>query len=177
MMKPKGKAATKGQKQILEENKQTIQFYTVMSACAGGIYFVLMLMVFPEQFTTRYWILSIFSSFLYVACLGTMHYMAKPGYNQTGGLIDGGIDLNMEAGFAEHLKDLVILTAVVQALALVSNYFWFLWLFAPFRAVYMLWTNILAPWFFAPAPEPEEEVSDKKRLKMERQQKRMSKFQ
>ena len=32
----------------------------------------------------------------------TMKYMAKPAYSESGSLIDGGIDLNMEAGFAEY---------------------------------------------------------------------------
>lgn len=41
------------------------------------------------------------ASFMYIGSLVTMKYMARPGYSETGALIDGGIDLNMEAGFAE----------------------------------------------------------------------------
>ena len=39
---------------------------------------------------------------------------------------------------------------------------------APSRAFYMLWVNILAPWFFAEAPE----VDEKKNKKAERRMKR-----
>ena len=44
----------------------------------------------------------------------------------------------------------------------------FLFLQIPARAGYMLWTNILAPWIFAEAPE----VDEKKQKKMERKMKR-----
>ena len=39
---------------------------------------------------------------------------------------------------------------------------------APGRALYMLWVNILGPWFFQEAPE----VDEKKQKKMERKMKR-----
>lgn len=38
----------------------------------------------------------------------------------------------------------------------------------PGRGFYLLWVNILGPWFFAPAPEQDE----KKMKKMERKMKR-----
>lgn len=95
------------------------------------------------------------------------------------------------------MKDLILLTAIVQSLSLISNYFWFFLLLvskallfvrqvgpitvrkllydkhgiilqAPGRAGYMLWVNILSPWIFAEAPE----VDDKKQKKMERRMKR-----
>jgi len=58
-----------------------------------------------------------------------MQFMAKPSYSPTGSLIDGGIDLNMVSGLAEHIKDLILLTSGCQFLALISNYFFLLWLF------------------------------------------------
>ena len=42
---------------------------------------------------------------------------------------------------------------------------------APARAMYMLWVNILGPWFFAEAPE--QQADDKKAKKMERKMKRL----
>ena len=51
----------------------------------------------------------------------------------TGILIDPGLDLNMKEGMAEHVKDAIILTAGVQAIAVFSNYCWFLLLLAPLR--------------------------------------------
>lgn len=43
------------------------------------------------------------------------------------------------------------------------------------RAMYMLWTYILGPWFFAEAPEGE--VDTKKQKKMERKMKRAGMMQ
>lgn len=43
----------------------------------------------------------------------------------------------------------------------------------PGRALYLLWVNILAPWFFA---EPPPEMDDKKQKKMERKMKRQQNF-
>ncbi|GFT62917.1 transmembrane protein 208 [Nephila pilipes] len=168
MAPQKGKQGTKGQKQIVEENKQTLQFYIIMAISAEVIYNGLMLIFFWESYSAFYMFL-VFASFLvYGGCLQFMWSMAKATYSETGQLLDGGIDLNMEAGFAENLKDLIILTACIQVLSVISNYFWFLWLLAPARAFYMLWVNILAPWLFSPAPE----IDEKKQKKLERKAKR-----
>jgi len=101
-----------------------------------------------------------------------------------------------------HIKDLIILTAGLQILSLVSNYFWLLWLLVgilanclhcflylmlqkdciymellslhilkilqvPLRGSWMLWKQILAPWFFA-QPQEQSEMSEKKMRKLER---------
>ncbi|XP_064467000.1 transmembrane protein 208-like [Ornithodoros turicata] len=165
----KGKQGTKGQKQIVEENKQTIKFYALMAAGATGFYVTMMATVFSNSFTIFYWIMAVFAVLVYGGCIQAMRYMARSCYSESGQLLDGGIDLNMEAGIAEHLKDLVILTAAVQAISLLSNYFWLLWLLAPGRAFYLLWVNILGPWFFQPAAP---EVDDKKQRKLERKMRR-----
>lgn len=39
---------------------------------------------------------------------------------------------------------------------------------APGRALYMLWVNILGPWFFASAPEEDEKKTKKMERKMRR---------
>lgn len=104
-----------------------------------------------------------------------MKFMAKASYNETTGLlVDAGIDLNMKEGFAEHLKDLVILTSLVLMLSLASNYFWFLWLFAPARAGFLVWVNFISPWVFAPAPVVDDEKEAKKQRKMERKMRRVN---
>jgi hypothetical protein len=51
-------------------------------------------------------------------------------------LLDPGLDLNMKDGMTEHIKDLIILTAFVQGLSLISNYFWLGLLLAPARALW-----------------------------------------
>lgn len=167
-MPPKGKQGTKGAKQIVEENKSTLKFYQYVIGGVNVLYLLLQYFLFWESFTALYVFLWLSSVAL---CLGSYQFMASMGrakYSTDRGLLDSGIDLNMEAGMAEHAKDLVLLTSIVQCLSLVSNYFWILWLMAPGRAFYLLWVNILAPWFFAPPPE----VDEKKQKKMERKMKR-----
>ena len=50
-----------------------------------------------------------------------------------GQLLDPGVDLNMQQGLAEHIKDMIILTSATQGLSIISNYLWLLLLGAPVR--------------------------------------------
>ncbi|XP_046843301.1 transmembrane protein 208-like [Xenia sp. Carnegie-2017] len=171
MAATKGKQPTKGRKEILQGNKETLAFYIKIMAAATFAHIGVCFLLF---FSTAGWfaLLSlVFSSSVYIACYKTMRSMAKPTYSSTGALLDGGIDLNMTSGMAEHLKDLILLTAIVQILGLLSHYFWLLWLLAPGRAFYMLWTNILAPWIFA-EPLDQEVVDPKQQKKLDRKMKK-----
>ncbi|XP_031828004.1 transmembrane protein 208 [Nomia melanderi] len=165
MTTKKTKAATKGAKQIVEENRTTLSFYRNMIVGALGIYFTVTMLFL--NFTTLSIILTIFSGIVYIGSYQFMKYMAQASYSESGQLLDSGIDLNMEGSIAEHVKDLIILTSGVQVLSLISNYFWLLWLLVPLRGGWMLWRQILAPWFFAPAPE-QPEMSEKKQRKLEK---------
>lgn len=71
-----------------------------------------------------------------------------------------------------NVKDIIILTAGCQILAVFSNYFWFLWLLAPVRGSWMLWKSVLQPYFFQQQDE-KPEVDEKKQKKMERKMRRM----
>ncbi|XP_066586272.1 transmembrane protein 208-like isoform X2 [Prorops nasuta] len=164
-MVKKGKVGTKGAKQIVEENMSTINFYRNMIFGATGIYLSFMLVLF--EFTTLPIFLTIFSGIVYIASFRFMTYMAKATYTESGQISDSGVDLNMEGGIAEHVKDLIILTSGVQVLSLVSNYLLLLWLLVPLKGFCMLWTHILAPWFFSAPPE-QPEVNEKKQRKMEK---------
>ena len=66
---------------------------------------------------------------------------------------------------------MIILTALSQAFSIMTSWFWLLLLLAPGRALLMLWTNVIAPWIFQPAPE-DDDISDKKKMKMDRKMKR-----
>ncbi|XP_072516407.1 transmembrane protein 208 isoform X4 [Salminus brasiliensis] len=99
-----------------------------------------------------------------------MAAMAKPAFAGDGSLLDGGIDLNMEQGMAEHLKDAILLTAIVQVLSTLSPYFWYFWLLAPARALQLLWMNFLGPWFSAESSVSQEEINEKKQRRQERRQ-------
>ncbi|XP_015438162.1 PREDICTED: transmembrane protein 208 [Dufourea novaeangliae] len=165
MATKKTKAATKGAKQIVEENKTTLSFYRNMIVGALGIYFTVTMLF--SNITTLSITLSIFFGIIYIGSYQFMKYIAQASYSESGQLLDSGIDLNMEGGIADHVKDLIILTSGVHVLSLISNYFWLLWLLAPLRGGHIIWKQILAPWFFAPAPE-QPEMSEKKQRKLEK---------
>ena len=161
MAPTKGKQGTKGAKQIKEENKQTYNFYLHIVAAASAVFVLFHLVYNYKTFRFMHVALLAFSSVVYTGCMMAMSSMGS-----------GGLDLNMEAGIGEHLKDIIILTAACQVLCCISLYFWLLWLLIPVIAFYKLWVNILGPWIFA-SPPPEEEISEKKRKKMERKQQKV----
>jgi len=166
---PKGKQGTKGAKQIVEENVATLSFYRNMAVISNAL--SLVILVFYNS--TISILLYLFSCAIYIGAYQFMAYMSNPKYTETGQLIDSGVDLNMEGGIAEHVKDIIILTAGCQILSsVISNYFWYLWLFAPARGGWIVWKNILGPYFFQQAPL-EPEMDEKKQKKMERKMKRM----
>lgn len=170
MAPQKGKQATKGQKQIVEENAATLNFYRNMVFIANGIYLTVTCVI-SDTFSLQMIILFLFAAAAYIGSFQFMAYMARPKYADSGQLLDSGVDLNMEGGIAEHLKDLIILTSGCQLLSLISNYFWFLWLLAPVRGFWLLWVGLLSPWFFQQPPAPQE-IDEKKQRKLERRMKR-----
>ncbi|XP_052061696.1 transmembrane protein 208-like [Mytilus californianus] len=156
-MPPKGKQGTKGLKQIEEENASTLKFYLYIILGVNVTYFILQCFLFWDSFTGGIITLSVFAVALNFGCYQFMSHMAG-----------SKIDLNMSEGMSEHAKDILLYTCIVQSLSIISNYFWLIWLVIPGRAFYLLWVNILGPWFFAPAPEQDE----KKQKKLERKMKR-----
>ncbi|XP_068595891.1 transmembrane protein 208 [Brachionichthys hirsutus] len=169
-MAPKGKVGTKGKKQIYEENAATLKFYTRVILGANAIYAAVNVLIFYSSSTIWTWLMLLFALAVYVGSYRSMSAMAKAAFAEDGSLLDGGIDLNMEQGLAEHLKDVILLTAIVQVLSAISSYFWYLWLLAPARALHLLWVNFLGPWFMAESPAAPEEVNEKKQRRQERRQ-------
>ncbi|XP_005310154.1 transmembrane protein 208 isoform X1 [Chrysemys picta bellii] len=169
-MAPKGKVGTKGKKQIFEENKETLKFYLRIILGANAIYAVVNLVIFYTTASFWTWVAFVFSMVIYGASYRSMSSMAKASFTDDGNLADGGIDLNMEQGMAEHLKDVILLTAIVQVLSCVSLYVWYFWLLAPGRALYLLWVNILGPWLTADSSAATQEPNEKKQRRQERRQ-------
>nr|Q5ZK32.1 RecName: Full=Transmembrane protein 208 [Gallus gallus]CAG31911.1 hypothetical protein RCJMB04_13i12 [Gallus gallus] len=170
-MAPKGKAGTKGKKQIFEENRETLRFYLRIILGASAVYAAVNLVVFYPAASAWTWLAFAFSSAVYGASYRSMSSMARPAFADDGSLADGGIDLNMEQGWQSecphpheprHLKDVILLTAMVQVLSCFSLYVWYFWLLAPGRALYLLWVNILGPWFTAESSAPGQEPNEKK---------------
>ncbi|PSN35986.1 Transmembrane protein 208 [Blattella germanica] len=100
MAPQKGKQATKGQKQIVEENTATLNFYRNMVFIANGIYLTVTC-VFFDAFSMQMIVMFLFSAAAYIGSFQFMAYMARPNYTDSGQLLDSGIDLNMEGGIAD----------------------------------------------------------------------------
>jgi hypothetical protein len=159
---PKGKQATRGEKLILEENEQTIKFYFNVYAGSSIVYFVIRYFLFWESFTTKFMILFALTSTLSGAAYYFINRMGKPLVDENGKVIGAGSDLNMQGHISEYAKDIILFAAIVFFSTLISDYFWLLLLVAPCYAFYLIWKNFLGPWFFAPAPEPDEQQDQKK---------------
>lgn len=59
-------------------------------------------------------------------------------------------------------------------MSLMSNYFWFLLILGPLRAVYMLWGSVIQPWLAQKQSQEKPQVDEKKQKKMERKMKRVN---
>lgn len=168
---PKGKPPTKGAKQILMENIATVNFYRNMALGASAFYGIIAALLYYENLTVWILFLNLFVMVIYVGCYQAMKYISRPRFGENNQLLDAGLDLNMEGGIGEHVKDIVILSSITHVLAVISNYFWLLLLLLPLRIFWLVWVNVLGPWFFQEAPQDTEQ-DDKKRKKLERKMKR-----
>lgn len=152
-MKKSGKQATRGEKQILEENKQTISFYSKIILYTNVIFLALNILLFWNSFTLKFIILYVLTAIASYVAYFYMKSMATPVLGNNGEIIDAGSDLNMEGHISEYLKDVVLFVSGVQILSLITSYAWLLLIIIPVYGFYKLWVLVLGPWFFAPAPE------------------------
>ncbi len=164
----KGKQGTRGEKQILLENESTIKFYLYVYGISNGAYLLLRILFFWESFTTKFIIFYCLTltmssaAFYFISCAG------RPIRDETGAVVGAGSDLNMPGHISEYAKDVILFVAIVYALAIISDYFWMLLLVVPAYLFYILWKNVLGPWFFAPAPEEDPQQQDQKKQKEKR---------
>lgn len=153
-MPPKGKQGTRGAQQILTENQETIKFYNIVVFGSNSVYLLLRYLFFWDTFTTKFVTFYSIAAILQFISFYYLKSMATPIYDdEKKTLIDPGSDLNMKGHISEHLKDIILLPAIIYLVSLVTNYAWLGMLVIPAVAFYKLWVNILGPWFFAPAPE------------------------
>lgn len=94
--------------------------------------------------------------------------MARPEIDESGLIVGPGSDLNMQGHVSEYFKDMILFTVIVHVLSLFSNYLWFSLLVAPIYVFILLWKNFIGPWFFAEAPEPEQQDANQKKVKEKR---------
>lgn len=161
----KGKQATKGQKQIYEGNQETLKFFTLMAVIT---ILARLLIVYYKSPTYLNISFAIFAIFIQVVAVGCMRSMCSKAVTSGKVVLDGGIDLNLAGGFADYLKDIIITTSACSVLSIVSEAFWLLWLWIPAFWAYKVWSKVIGPWIFQPAPEESSEVTDKKKKKLER---------
>lgn len=168
----KGKQGTKGAKQIVEENKGTLKFYRNMAIGSTAAMVLVNLVFFGLSKVTV--IMGFIAVLTLAAAVQFMVFMSRPKYSENGTILDSGNDLNMEGGIAENIKDLIILSSGTILLSLLSNYFWYLLLLAPLRALWMLWSSVIQPWLSQRnAADQEPELDEKKQRKLERKMRRM----
>jgi len=58
-------------------------------------------------------------------------------------MVTGGMDLSLSGGMAEHAKDLLLVTAFVQSISLLSNYLLLLWLVVRSHTFYFMYKRQL----------------------------------
>ena len=165
------KVGTKGQKQIHEENVETLRQYSVMALVGVVVQAVGWGVAWSGPWGWHWWLVGVGAS-ASAAALLCMRQMAAARRNEKGGVVDAGLDLNAEGGFGEHCKDVVILALAAHLLSAATVYAHFLLLAAPLYAAYKLWTGLISPWIFAEAPE-ESDADLKRRAKKERKVKRI----
>lgn len=96
---PKGKVATKGSKQIVEENVGTLKFYRNMAAGGTLIYLIVLGLLLETDWMTI--VMSVVSIGTLFGSYQFMSFMCRPKISETGAILDSGSDLNMEGGIAE----------------------------------------------------------------------------
>ncbi|TKR93666.1 hypothetical protein L596_008079 [Steinernema carpocapsae] len=160
----KGKQATRGQKQIHAENRDTIQAYSAASLISSGIFALVYFLVYSA--TTYEWLGWFLALATQLVALFVMQAMRKDVRNHKNQVVDAGIDLNDPGTLGESCKDAIIVASFVQVIACFWSKIFFALAVIPAYGLFKLWTKILAPWIFAEASE--EDVDDKKMKKKER---------
>ncbi|CAJ0574072.1 unnamed protein product, partial [Mesorhabditis spiculigera] len=162
-----GKQGTKGQKEIYQENRATLQQYGLAALVSSGLYLVLGLVLWTV--TTNEWVWWGVSAFIQLCAILLMRSMAKAALDERGHVLDAGLDLNDPSAFGEYCKDIIILTTIVQLLSLYTGYAHLILLAFPGYGGYMIIFKFLIPWATAPTEAPEgEDMDDRKGRKRDK---------
>lgn len=199
VQKAKGKTGTKGAKQIMEENEDTLLFYRNMAIGTSLFHGVLISFVFkfswfnvvstPNVFRSRLRTSSCNSALpaihttqiMSLVCLSMMMgayqfmvYITKVKHDAQGAVIDCGFDLNMEGGTAEHAKDMVILISITFLLTSLTNWFYVLLLLIPARIFVGSWGTIIKPLLLGTS---DEAVAAEQTAEQEKEEKRRARME
>eukprot|EP01137_Pigoraptor_chileana_P020204 Opistho-2@82264 len=164
--------ANKGNKRVLEVNKKVLanHFYPLVGI--NLFYILVRIFYFYDSFFFWDGVAFLFLAFVEFFCYKALADMATPEFAADGELLGAGMDLTF-GGIAEYYKDVIYVTLFVQVGSIYSSRFLLFWLLIPIFALYKLWVGIIAPWIFAPAPEPMDEETKKKLEKKEKKANRV----
>lgn len=95
----KGKQATRGEKQILEENKATVNYYFYVFAISNGGYLALRYLLFWESFAAKFLVFYLLTAFVSSLAYYFISYVGRPMRDETGAIIGAGSDLNMQGKY------------------------------------------------------------------------------
>uniref|UniRef100_A0A1I7UXY2 Transmembrane protein 208 n=1 Tax=Caenorhabditis tropicalis TaxID=1561998 RepID=A0A1I7UXY2_9PELO len=163
------KQATKGQKEIYDENQKTVLTYSAASTISAVIY--LSSCMFLSQCSSSDYIFFFVSALIQVFAILFMKSLAKARLDGKGHVLDAGADLNDPEAFGEYCKDAIILTVITQIISLYSTYGFILLLAFPGTAVYKFVSGFLLPWLTS-GPDSDD-VDDKKQKKMDRKREKV----
>mmetsp|Transcript_5651 Transcript_5651/g.9761 ORF Transcript_5651/g.9761 Transcript_5651/m.9761 type:complete len:176 (+) Transcript_5651:92-619(+) len=158
-------------KKCLESNTKILRRHLYAILLANALFLAVRAVWMNHSFS--YWHWAGFASLVvcYYVCYKSLASSAEAEYDDEGKLIDGGTDLATVQGLSEYAFDVIYVGIFVQLGAILTDWFWLVWLIIPGFAFFKLWTLVLWPFFFAPRPEEPEE-DEKKKRKRERQERR-----
>ena len=93
---------------------------------------------------------------------------ATPKYDESGKLVDGGMDL-FQGGTVSYAHDVLYICIFLGVVGIFTDWVWLIWLVVPAFVLYQLWDKILYPYIFTPRPD---ELEDQNYGPMSRKDKR-----
>ncbi|GFR50074.1 hypothetical protein Agub_g12218 [Astrephomene gubernaculifera] len=160
--------ANQGAKKRLEENRKRLQSLRI--ALAIGIAFnALVRLVLRQGYTSKWHIIGFGATlFLDLFSYSAIAKFAEPEFNEKGEVVYGGADLSM-GGMCAYWHDLLYISIFLQVATCLSTYFWYTLLVVPGFALYMLYKNILQPYWAQSKAEPVMDEATRKRLERTQQ--------
>lgn len=136
--------ANQGAKKRLEANKKRIQLLQYALLGSFGIFALLRFVLFRSSTTTLHYVGFSLAAFSCYFCYATLSHMAKPLFDHTGELVDGGSDLSL-GGLTGYYHDWIYISCFVLATASLSNYMWWTYIVVPLYGLYQLVVKVIAP--------------------------------
>ncbi|GLC35658.1 hypothetical protein PLESTB_000002900 [Pleodorina starrii] len=160
--------ANQGAKKRLEENRKKLQ--TLRLAIAIGLAFYLVVRLILRRGYESWWHIIGFVAtfFLEAFSFSAISKFAEPEFSDKGEVVYGGADLSM-GGMCAYWHDLLYISIFVQVASCLSAYFWYTLLVVPGFALYLLYKNVLQPYWAQSREQPVLDEATRKRLERSQQ--------